>query len=657
MNIHQQVEKLLQFAQSHLMLDDLDVIFARNSILDELKVTDYVQYEIDIEEIESLDKIDSVLDPVVEYAVQKGTCKIKDKQILAANILYILSRRPSELLSTYDEQKTLNPKKALDWLVEYNQKSNFIAYPVLADALEELSKLKLKAPKERQLLTHSIPVIEDLLGYSEAHLHLDGHDIPAARTRLLAELKAEVSEQEHLVDFEVIDELSVPDQVLASAVDYALENKVIKPGQENYLADKIMGLLTKRPSQIYDTFSALHAKNPVKAFEWAYDYAIKSKFVKYSAVTASRHWEAKNTKGRLDITINAARKENSDAEIEKAIAAKSNNQYPKCAICKENEGMSDRKTFRTVPVTLNNSEWFWLFSPFSYFNQHGSLVSSEHTKAKTDKDSFVTALDFCDFLPMQSFVAKNASLPRVGGSILAHDHMQSGKSMLPMFKAPVFKTVKSAEHPYMKIELIDWYLPVIRLSYTNKKILSDYAQIVLDAWSNYNDEDANIIAKTGIDQHNTVAFAARRFTGGFYSLDLILRNNRTDKKHPEGIFAQTGINRAVKSEAVGVIETLGHFILPARLEEQLKKIEKFLTKESRYNIERLSDDLKIFAPTIEKLLKEAGSGRLSQFEAALNIKTEVNKMCEEMMLDCAVFKPTDEGRVDFDKFLATLGIK
>ena len=654
MNIHESVEKLLQYAQSHLMLDDLDVIFARNSILDELKVSDYTQYEVDSDAIDALTSIDSLLDPVVEYAVQKGTCKVKDKATLASNILYVLSRRPSELLATYDQQKAINPKKALDWLVDYSQKSNFIAYPVLADALQELVALKLKPPKERKLLTESIPVIEDLLGYAEAHLHLDGHDIPAARTRLMAEFKVDET-LEHHVDFELIDELSMPDQVIDPAVEFAVATKVIKAGSEHYFSDKIMGLLCKRPSQVYDTFSALQQKNPSKAFEWAYDYAIKSNFVKYSTVAACRHWEAKNTKGRLEVTINNSRKERTDAEIEKALNAKTNT-YPRCDICKENEGMPERKTFRTLPVTVGGEEWFWLFSPFSYFNQHGSLVSGEHRKHKTDRDSFLSALDYTDFIPMQSFVAKNAALPRIGGSILGHDHMQGGRSVLPMFKAPVFKALKSSKHPYMKIEMLDWYLPVLRLMYTNKSILADYAQIVADAWANHADESINLVPKTGIEQHSAVAFAARRTQGGFYIIDLVLRNNRTDTNHPEGIFAAFGNNRAIKSEAVGIIESLGHFVLPARLNEQITKIEKYLTKESRYNAEKLTDDMKIFAPFIEKLLKEAGSGRLSTFEAGLNIKTEINKICEDIMHDCAVFKPTEEGRKGFYKFLKTLDI-
>ena len=72
MLIYPSVESLLYYAQSHLLLDDLDVVWARNLILDELKLTDYVQYEVDYEAIESLDRPDTVLAPLVNYAVDNG---------------------------------------------------------------------------------------------------------------------------------------------------------------------------------------------------------------------------------------------------------------------------------------------------------------------------------------------------------------------------------------------------------------------------------------------------------------------------------------------------------------------------------------------------------------------------------------------------------
>jgi len=658
MNIIQSVEKLIAYAQSHLMLDDLDVTYVRNCILDELAVKDFITAsELSNKELDAIDKlasIDSLIDPVVDYAVEKSIVKVKDKATFAYNIIHLLVRRPSELIKTYQEQKAINSKRALDWLSDYVQKCNFIVYPVLADCIEELAKLKLKVPKTIELSTQSCTIIEDLLGYADAHLFLDMYDIPFIRTRLIAELK--VTEfDDHMVDFELIDELHVPDSVIEPIVSHAVVAKIIRIGDEKIFADKVMSLVSKRPSEIYDTFSALHKKNSSKAFEWAYDYAIKSDYVNYSAISNNRHWEAKNTRGKLEVTINTARKEKSDDEVI-ATASDKSSKYPQCEICQENEGVAGRKTLRVLPITLGKDEWFWQFSPFSYFNQHGSLINSEHTPMKVDKKAIVKMLEFTDFIPTY-FMGCNASLPRVGGSILAHDHFQGGRSLMPMFKAPALKTLKSAEHPYMKIEMIDWYLPVLRLRYTNKEILANYADIVRIAWEKYSNAGLELIAKTGNEQHNCIAVAARKMQDGFYCVDLIFRNNATNKNFPEGIFAARGENRAIKSEAVGIIESLGHFILPARLEQELRMVEKYLTKEARYSSARFNEDNKIFIPMIERLLEDAGSGRMPAFEAALNVKQEVNRICEKILEDCAVFKPTDEGREQFTAFLKTAGIE
>ena len=654
MNIHEGIEKLLTFAQAHLMLDDLDVLYVRNLILDEVKVSDYVQYEVDFDAIEALESIDTLLDPIVAYAVEKGSVKAKDRAHLTYTLLSYLTKTPSEVIDMYDEQNALNPAKALEWLKDYLQKCNFVVYPTVAEHVQALQTANLKVPNNLTLALESTADVENIIGYALTHLLLDEYDVPFVRSFLINELKlTELASFE--VAFEEIEELNVPDSILKPITENAIATKLIEEGQEQWLADKIMAILSKRPSQIYDIFHALHRKNASKAFEWAYDYAIKSGYIRYNALQNNRHWEAKSTKGKLEITINTARKEGSDAEVEKLLAQKSNT-YPACAICKENEGTAGKKTLRTLPLTLQNQPWFWQFSPYSYFNQHGAIISNDHTPMTVNRDAFVKMMEFCDFVPAY-FVGVNAGLPQIGGSILTHDHFQSGKSSFPMFKAPVIKKVKSQAHPYMKIELLDWYLPVIRLSYTNKNILADFAASLATVWEKYSDIDNDIISNTGTIVHNGVAAAVRKIQDGNYCLDLILRNNRSSDAHPNGIFAAHAEHRPVKSESIGIIESLGHFILPGRLESQLQKIEKYLTKEIRYNAAKLEEDMQPFAHIIEKLLKEAGSGKLPLFEAQLNIKYEINRICEAILCDCAVFKPTEEGRAAFATFLKSAGIE
>ena len=72
--------------------------------------------------------------------------------------------------------------------------------------------------------------------------------------------------------------------------------------------------------------------------------------------------------GELDITINLSKPEKDP----KAIAAARNlpaSNYPRCALCAENEGYAGRvnhparQNHRIVPITINGSPWFMQYSP------------------------------------------------------------------------------------------------------------------------------------------------------------------------------------------------------------------------------------------------------------------------------------------------------
>ena len=114
MLIYPSVESLLYYAQSHLLLDDLDVVWARNLILDELKLTDYVQYEVDYEAIESLDRPDTVLAPLVNYAVDNGIITEDKREYFGGKLMNIVCKRPGEIADIFDEQHRKNPVKAFD---------------------------------------------------------------------------------------------------------------------------------------------------------------------------------------------------------------------------------------------------------------------------------------------------------------------------------------------------------------------------------------------------------------------------------------------------------------------------------------------------------------------------------------------------------------
>lgn len=106
-------------------------------------------------------------------------------------------------------------------------------------------------------------------------------------------------------------------------------------------------------------------------------------------------------------------------------------------LCKENVGYvgqgRTRRNMRTVPLTLAGEKWFWQFSPYAYFYQHGIAINLTHTPMELTEKTTRKLLDFVDYAP-DYCIGSNAPLPIVGGSILAHEHFQGGKHVFPMFE-------------------------------------------------------------------------------------------------------------------------------------------------------------------------------------------------------------------------------
>ena len=51
---------------------------------------------------------------------------------------------------------------------------------------------------------------------------------------------------------------------------------------------------------------------------------------------------------------------------------------------------------RTADVTLGGQSWFWQYSPYGYFNEHGIAVNYEHTPMHIDRGTFGRLMDFVD---------------------------------------------------------------------------------------------------------------------------------------------------------------------------------------------------------------------------------------------------------------------
>lgn len=483
-----------------------------------------------------------------------------------------------------------------------------------------------------------------LIAYAEKYLCLSPRDRIYVRNRIL-DILGLTSVAEEAV--ESVPDL--PDGILQHIFEF-LEGEGRQIDRAT-LGEKLMDAVMLRPSEHEEIFNEKYKDSPKAATEWAYSYAVKSDYVKKSAIDRNRKWTAANG---LEITINLSKPEKNNKDLQKQLDVKSTD-YPKCTICRENEGYErqgfSRRNMRTLSLRLAGEDWFWQYSPYAYFNEHGIAIACEHAPMKLDEKTAVRLFDFVDLFP-HYFIGNNAPLPRVGGSILMHDHFQGGGATLPMQKVGYRTLLQSKRYPNVKIGLLNWYNTALRLEGDRQEIAA-LAYEIVQAWRTYKWEEGEIIPFTGGTPHSTASFIARKSDGG-YIMDIILRNNRQSDEHPEGIFHAHREHHHIKSESIGLIEAMGLFILPARLVRQLGTVCKYLM-EGGFKRSNLPEDMKPFADMIERLISKHGV--VSGTEAEQIVKTEIEETCKAILENTAVFKRDMAGQAAERAFLASAGLE
>ena len=454
----------------------------------------------------------------------------------------------------------------------------------------------------------------------------------------------------------VEEELHTPVEPLEALCQYAAEQGIIDPdtrdGRDQFDTE-LMNCLMPRPSQVVKEFYSLYDQDKEAATDYYYDLARSSNYIRVDRVEKDKMWTAPTPYGDLVITINLSKPEKDP----KAIAAAKNapqSGYPKCALCRENEGylgsanQAARGNHRLIPLTLGGEDWFLQYSPYVYYNEHCIVLSGEHRPMKVSRQSISRLLEFVTFLP-HYFVGSNADLPIVGGSILTHDHFQGGRYEFPMAKAPVREKVSFAGFEDVEAGIVNWPMSVIRLRGSDRERLVDLADKILAAWREYSDESADILAYTGDTPHNTITPIARR-RGEDFELDLVLRNNRTTEEHPLGLFHPHAEYHNIKKENIGLIEVMGLAILPARLLAETALLEKALKDPTRSEEIMARPEMEKHQAWFEEL-KAAGAG---EGDTQRKIQESIGATFGKILGNAGVYKDTEEGRAAFRRFCDTL---
>ena len=79
-------------------------------------------------------------------------------------------------------------------------------------------------------------------------------------------------------------------------------------------------------------------------------------------------------------------------------------------------------------------------------------------------------------------------------------------------------------------------MSVIRLSHVDYHRIIALADVILEKWRSYTDEDAFYFCRNRWRTNTITITPIARKRGGNYELDLVLRNNITTQEHPLGVY-------------------------------------------------------------------------------------------------------------------------
>ena len=440
--------------------------------------------------------------------------------------------------------------------------------------------------------------------------------------------------------------------ILEDMMTYAYDNGIMKENSIVYkdLFDtKLMGCLVNAPSVIRARFKDLYDnESSLAATDYFYKLSCDSNYIRRQRIKKDMKWTTDTEYGTLDVTINLSKPEKDPKAIAAAKNAKQS-AYPKCQLCKENEGYAGRvnhparENHRIIPVTINNSQWFFQYSPYVYYNEHCIVFNGQHIPMKIEKATFQKLFSFVGQFP-HYFLGSNADLPIVGGSILTHDHFQGGRYTFAMTKAPVETKITFAGYEDVEAGIVKWPMSVIRLDGEDPDKIIELADKILGAWRGYTDEDAYIFAETDGEPHNTITPIAR-MRDGKYEMDLVLRNNITTEEHPLGLYHPWEQYHNIKKENIGLIEVMGLAVLPARLKGEMEELAEVLVAggdiKAHENIAKHYDWVQTFigkydinADNVHKILQD-----------------EIGDVFAKILECAGVYKRDEAGKAAFLKFV------
>ena len=125
----------------------------------------------------------------------------------------------------------------------------------------------------------------------------------------------------------------------------------------------------------------------------------------------------------------------------------------------------------------------------------------------------------------------------------------------------------------------------------------------------------------------------------------MLRNNRTTKEHPLGLFHPHAELHNIKKENIGLIEVMGLAVLPARLKGEMEALERAILSGAR-----LSESEQT-AKHAAWLASFRSSYTFTEENTHAILLEEIGKTFVRVLEDAGVYKNTPAGDAAFMRFV------
>ncbi|KNC86088.1 hypothetical protein SARC_01747 [Sphaeroforma arctica JP610] len=273
-----------------------------------------------------------------------------------------------------------------------------------------------------------------------------------------------------------------------------------------------------------------------------------------------------------------------------------------CVICFENVASAGKPGLRAYEFVLNGRSFFVQYPPYPYCDGHAVVIEREHTAQIITRNTVDDLLDFATNFE-HLCISSNTDKSGTGASILQHRHYQVSGMRLPLFSAVSAADAQPMQYGAASVSVLHYPVVAIRIEGTDTGTIAKAATRILDIWRS---EEFCAAEGFEVDQQ-TMSFSALHEYGNF--ILIMVPRTTTAQTNPH--------NHCIKHEFVGILEMAGYAVLPARLHDELAKLEGVL--ENNSDPAQLPADLTSFAPFVDDCwTKIEDKDPHSRMEAALN---------------------------------------